>query len=112
MNVVLHFSGERGEQDHAVSNVENLLADDSTAVESSALVANGDGVALLTTDSTDPERVEALAENGVSLLACRNSLDSRGVDESDLLDGIETVPTGVGELAKLQADGYAYVKIP
>ncbi|USZ66659.1 DsrE family protein [Halorussus salilacus] len=112
MNAVLHFSGDESQQAHAIANARNLLEDDSTAVESVVLVANGDGVALLTSDSTDPGSVESLAEAGVALRACANSLKSRDLSEADLLDGVERVPAGVGEVVKRQADGHAYVKVP
>ncbi|WP_158058349.1 DsrE family protein [Halorussus halophilus] len=112
MTVVLHFSGEKGQQNHAVSNVQNLLADETTDTDAVALVANGPGVSLLTSDSDQPKEVEQLAEKGVSLLACQNSLDAKGMTEDDLLSGAETVPAGVGELTKLQAEGYGYIKIP
>lgn len=112
MTVVLHFSGEQSQQNHAVSNVQNLLEDDTTDTDAVALVANGPGVSLLTSDSTKKQAVEKLATNGVSLLACQNSLDAKGMTEDDLLSGVETVPAGVGELTKLQADGYGYIKVP
>jgi intracellular sulfur oxidation DsrE/DsrF family protein len=112
MNAVLHFSGNENQQSHAVANAENLLADETTPIESVALVANGDGVLLLTTDSTRKKGVAALAKQGVSLLACENSLRAKGLTEDDLLEGVGTVPAGVGELVKRQDEGYAYIKVP
>jgi intracellular sulfur oxidation DsrE/DsrF family protein len=112
MNAVLHFSGSADQQNHAVANTENLLADETTPIESVALVANGAGVMLLTEDSTQPDAVEQLAEEGVALLACENSLRAKDLTEEDLLEGVETVPAGVGELVKKQDAGYAYIKIP
>ena len=35
------------------------------------------------------------------------------MDESDLVEGVETVPAGVGELTKLQAkENFAYIETP
>ena len=112
MNAVLHFSGDESQQNHAVANARNLLEDDSTEVEEVVVVATGDGVSLLTDDSAEPEAVASLAEDGVSFRACENSLDSRDLSDEDLLDGVERVPAGIGEVVERQADGSAYVKVP
>lgn len=86
------------------------LAGTGTAV---ALVANGVGVKLLTTDSTEAETVKSLAERGVAFKACHNSMNRLDYAKADLLPGVEVVPAGVGELTKLQArDGFAYIKTP
>lgn len=111
MNVVFHFSGDESQQEHAVANVRNLLADDSTTVEETVVVSNGDGVWLLTDNSSEQE-VASLVESGVSFRACLNSMSRRDIAEADLLEGVKTVPAGVGELVKRQDAGYAYVKVP
>ncbi|PCS01600.1 DsrE family protein [Lactococcus fujiensis] len=41
---------------------------------------------------------------------CNNSLEARSIRPADLQEGVETVPSGVVELALKQADGYAYIK--
>jgi intracellular sulfur oxidation DsrE/DsrF family protein len=46
----------------------------------------------------------------VSFTACENSLDGSEVTASDLFDGVETAPSGVGELTRLQDAGYGYVR--
>jgi intracellular sulfur oxidation DsrE/DsrF family protein len=112
MSTVFHFSGGEQEQGHAVANVANLLGDDSTTVEDVVLVANGAGIKLVTTDSTVADGVRSLVDRNVRFAACRNSMDAFDYADGDLLAGVETVPAGVGELTKLQADGYAYIKTP
>lgn len=114
MSTVFHFSSGPDEQNHAVANVSNLLTDDSTDVENVVLVANGRGIELLTTaESRHPEDVRDLIERGVAFRACENSMSALGVEADDLIEGVETVPAGVGELTKLQArDGYAYIETP
>lgn len=37
-------------------------------------------------------------------------MESRDIEETELLAGVETAPAGVGELTRLQDAGYAYVK--
>src|SRR6056297_2329991 len=112
MSTVFHFSGGEQEQGHAVANVANLLGDDSTTVDDVVLVANGAGIKLVTTDSTVADGVRSLVDRDVRFAACRNSMDAFDYADGDLLAGVETVPAGVGELTKLQADGYAYIKTP
>lgn len=114
MSTVFHFASGTDEQVHALANVSNLLNDDSTPVEEVVLVANGKGIKLLTeSDSQSPEHVRELVEAGVSFRACRNSMAALDVEESELIEGVETVPAGVGELTKLQArDDYAYIETP
>ncbi len=113
MSTVFHYSSGEEEQGHAVANVANLLNDDSTNTETVALVANGNGVKLLTTDSTVADKVNSLVKKGVKFKACSNSMKKLDYAKKDLLSGVEVVPAGVGELTKLQAKkGYAYIKTP
>jgi len=109
MQTVFHHA--RGEQAEAIlANVANLLGDDSVDVEDAALVANADGVYTLTADSEHAETVQDRLDDGVRFVACANSMGTRDVDESALIEGVETAPAGVGELTRLQDAGYAYVK--
>ncbi|MBN2646588.1 MAG: DsrE family protein [Thiotrichales bacterium] len=48
---------------------------------------------------------------GVKLAVCANTLKDFGLSEADLYPGVETVPSGVVHLAKLQKEGSAYLKI-
>ena len=47
---------------------------------------------------------------GVHFIACRNSLVGNKIDEKLLPNFVEVVPSGVTELIKKQAEGYAYIK--
>ena len=97
-------------------NAQNLLDDESVSStdDDVAVVANGAGVRMFVeATASNRETVEDLRERGVSLLACRNSLRGMGAtDDDDLLPGVEGVPTGIGALARLQDEGYGYVKAP
>lgn len=110
---VFHFSGMPDEQGHAVANVRNLLGDETVETADIALVTNGPGIQLLTDGGTNyRDAAPELAAQGVSLLVCSNSMDALGVEESDLLPSAESVPSGVGTLSRLQAEGYGYIKTP
>lgn len=110
MKAVFHLSTADPERlRQAVGNVDNLLADDTIDLDAIALVANSGGLDLLVEGSPVPDMVRSLPERGVALKACGNTLDGR--DSADeLLPGVNVVPSAMGELVRLQADGYAYIK--
>jgi len=90
-------------------NVRNLLDDlgGSVAIE---VVANSEGVKafLLTGQYTD--LIRELAEQGVRFTVCANSLRALGFTRDDLPRAIGTVPSGIGEIVRRQAEGYAYIR--
>ncbi len=58
-------------------------------------------------------RIDGLKEQGIGFSVCANTLKGKKIDyEQDLYDVSkgDIVPSGVAELAKLQAMGYAYIK--
>lgn len=57
-------------------------------------------------------RISGLKDQGVAFNVCANTLKGRKVDTADLYDFSEAdvVPSGVAELAHLQAQGYTYIK--
>lgn len=94
----------------ALTNIENLLSDLSDNVEVE-LVANAEGIqALLKVGNPLVPRLEGLATKGVRLVACANALRAAGVDKDALLAQVEVVPSGVGELVRKQAEGWAYIR--
>jgi len=114
MSTVFHFSAGTDEQKHAIANVSNLLGDGSVNLGDVALVANGAGIKLVSTaESKHVADLQGLLAKGVSVYACENSMAAFGLSRSDLVSGVQPVPSGVGQLTKLQAgQGYAYVKTP
>jgi len=58
-------------------------------------------------------KIAGLKDQGVKFNICANTLKGKKVDlENDLYDATQAdvVPSGVAELAKLQAQGYTYIK--
>lgn len=56
--------------------------------------------------------ISKLAENKqVQFRACAIAMKKHNLDESQLVDGVQTVPDGIYEIVKKQAAGYAYIKI-
>ena len=113
---VLHLSsGETTAQHHALHNAKNLLDDDTVPVKELIFVANGKGVTLYTPSTEDNEfydLVTSLQERGVTFRACGNAMEMLGLTEDDLIDGVEPVPSAVGELARLQELEFGYMKTP
>jgi len=113
MKVVFHLSSDDVDDwQRAVGNVRNLLADDTVDVDDVVLLVNGDAIWAFEAGSLISTEVRALGETPVRCLGCRNSARSRDIPESDFLANVDLVPSGVGQLARLQEAGYAYIKVP
>ena len=81
------------------------------------VVTHGAGIDLLLSDAKDDKgrefsgQVSALASRGVEFHVCKNTLESRKIDEDRLLMEAKIVPSGVAEVARLQAkEGFVYLK--
>jgi intracellular sulfur oxidation DsrE/DsrF family protein len=108
---VFHLiEGGSDEQDVALTLAENLAQDDTIDMDDIAVLAQAEGIDPVTADGEHSDRVESLVNDGVSVKACSNTLDMFDLSEADLVDGVETVSSGVGELTRLQNDGYAYIR--
>ncbi len=95
----------------ALSNIENVLADLGEGVVSVELVVNGAGVKLFVTETCPvPNRIRRLVERGVVFAICENSLAAQNLGRDFLLDTVEYVTSGVGELVKKQTEGWVYIK--
>lgn len=93
----------------ALRNVRNLLDDLAGEVEV-VLVANGDSVGALAPASPHAGLVRELLSRGVRVSACARALRNHGLDPADLVAGVVTVPGGVTEVVRLEADGFAYLR--
>lgn len=96
MRVVLH-APTAGALARARSNLRNLLA--ASPAAEVRIVANADAVPAAI-DAPDPDTDRFLR-------LCANTLAARGLAAPD---GVATVPAAVQELARLQADGWAYIR--
>ena len=75
------------------------------------LLANGPAVKFFKKDSVYASEIERLQRSlHLSLVLCRHALEGNAVTESELIPGCRIVPAGIVELARLQAEGFAYVK--
>lgn len=111
MQTVIHLvSGDGAEQDTSLTVARNLLDDESGSIDDVAVVVQAAGMEAIQTGQGSEEQVRALLDDGVSFKACSNTLETMGLDESDLVEGVETVPEGAVEVTRLETDGYAYLR--
>jgi hypothetical protein len=82
-----------------------------------AVVTYGPGIDFLLHDAEDRHgnpydpAVLSLIERGVAFRICGVTLAERDIARERVLDGVEVVPSGVAEIARLQTiEGYAYLK--
>ncbi|WP_435102575.1 DsrE family protein [Halarchaeum sp. P4] len=110
MQAVFHHSNDENTlQTRVVNNIANLLNDETIDLDDVVLVTNSGGLQLVLEDSPERERVVELLERGVTVKQCQNTIEGTDVTAADLIDGVELVPSGVGELTRLQNEGYAYL---
>lgn len=112
--VVYHIN-DSAEATAAMRNIKNHLSADPTA--KIVVVTHSKGIDFLLDGATDKKGnpynipVEELQAKGVDFRVCNNTLVSRHIDPKTVLPGAHIVPSGVAELAKLQAkEGFVYIK--
>jgi uncharacterized protein len=99
----------------AMNNVNNHLQADAQA--KIVVVALATGVRAFTFGAQDAggrpfaEWVDGLTARGVEFRICRNSMNAFRLADKDLIDNVQIVPSGVAEIARLQArEGFVYIR--
>jgi intracellular sulfur oxidation DsrE/DsrF family protein len=126
--VVYHINYDNPKQQAgALRNIQNHINAVGAENLDVKVVMHGNGLSLVTTpdalertklkhaNANDDmqTRIIGLKNQGVAFNVCANTLKGKQIDrENDLFDISETdiVPSGVAELAHLQAQGYTYIK--
>lgn len=114
LKVVYHINHSENAS-AALNNIRNHLA--AAPKAKIVVVTHGGGVDFLLEGAKNPTGnpydvpVQELADRGVEFRVCKNTLDGRKIDKSKLLPEARIVPSGVAEIARLQAEeGYVYLK--
>lgn len=115
VKVVYQMSEGLEQAARAMGNLRNhLRADPGARI---VVVAHGDGIRFLLRDAADRNgkpfdvQVAALAEQGVEFRVCHNTLTAHDIAPGRLLPQAKLVPSGVAEIARLQArEGYVYLR--
>lgn len=127
--VVYHVNyDDPADQAGALRNIQNHI--DAVGADKLDLqvVLHGDGLALLLDPASLPSlpkfrranatagvraTIDALKRQGVSFKVCASTIKARGLSaERDLydVDEADLVPSGIAEIARLQGEGYTYIK--
>lgn len=99
----------------AMRNMKNQL--NASPKDQIVVVTHSKGIDFLLQDATDKNgnpynvMIEELQGKKVDFRVCNNTLKSRKIDAATVVKGASIVPSGVAEVAKLQArEGYTYIK--
>ncbi len=115
--VVYHINyGDETLLNAALGNAKNHIAAVGKDKIDMKIVMHGNGVDLLKIANNNldmQQKVINLKKDGVDFEVCKNTLTGKKINyKNDLFDVSEKdiVPSGVAEVANLQAKGYAYIK--
>ena len=114
--VVVHINDGTDKAPVVLNNVKNLLnampADTKVVV-----VGHGKGIDFMLDGAKDAKgnpfdaTMQTLKGRGVEFRACANTFKSRNLDPKTLSPEAVMIPSGVAEIAKLQAkEGFVYLK--
>ncbi|GAA4021791.1 DsrE family protein [Actimicrobium antarcticum] len=115
IKVVYQLSDGLDQASRALGNIRNHLraAPDTRIV----VVGLGDGIKFLLKDATERNgnpfepAVMALAKQGVEFRVCANTLSAHDVSPERVIASARLVPSGVAEIARLQArEGFVYLR--
>lgn len=115
IKVVYHLSEGIPQASRAIGNIRNHLNADPTV--KIVVVTHGLGIDFLLDGATNQMdqpfagSVSDLASKGVEFRVCNNTLVTRKIPADKLLLETKVVPSGVAEVAKLQAaQGFVYLR--
>ncbi len=115
IKVVYHLADGIDQASRAMANIRNhLRAEPETNI---VVVANGDGIRFLLAGAKERSgkpfdaAVAALAAQGVEFRVCSNTLIAHDIPATQLAPNTKLVPSGVAEVARLQArEGFVYLR--
>ncbi|MBS0338801.1 MAG: DsrE family protein [Proteobacteria bacterium] len=115
VKVVYHLNQGLEQATAALRNIRNHLSADPKA--KIVVVAHAAGIDFLLEGARDRNGnpydalVQEFADKGVAFRVCNFTLVTRNIDKSRVIPEASIVPSGVAEVARLQAqEGYAYIR--
>lgn len=115
VKAVYHINTDVNTVSAILNNIRNHMNADPKA--KIVVVTHGPGINFLLQDAKDAKgnefsgTVSDLAGKGIEFRVCNNTLKSRDINPDRLLMETKIVPSGVAEVARLQAqEGYVYLK--
>jgi len=92
----------------ALNNAKNVQKDLKGAVIE--IVAYGPGIGMLKADSEVASRISEMADSGIKVVACENTMRGQKLTKADMNAKVGFVPSGVVELMERQMEGYSYIR--
>jgi len=110
--VIFHLDEEPIEKvTFVLNNILNLLADLGSQNVDVELLVNGPAVkAFKAGESPISEHLSKVQDQSVAIALCNNALNLFDLKPEGMLHGVIVVPSGVGELVRKQAEGWAYIR--
>lgn len=115
--VVYHLNSDsQSHHSSALQNIQNHINAIGEQNLDLRVVVHGPGVSLLRyadIDAVLQDKLSSLKKQGIRFYVCQNTLKSEKINYAQDLFEVATeniVPSGVAEIARLQAQGYSYVK--
>ena len=115
VKTVYHMSEGIPQASRGLNNIKNHLAADPSA--KIVVVTHGLGIDFLIAGAANQMEqpfagaISDLANRGVEFRVCNNTLVSRKIDATKLAMEAKVVPSGVAEVANLQArEGFVYLR--
>lgn len=113
--VVYHLNEGLAQAARAMGNIRNHLAADPNA--KITVVTHGPGIDFLLDGAMTPSgqpfagTIGDLASKGVKFAVCNNTLETRKITKEKVVMEASVVPSGVAEVANLQAkSGFVYIR--
>lgn len=115
VKVVYHLMEGAAQSTRAMNNIRNHLDADPGA--KIVVVTHGAGIDFLLEGAQDTQgrpfasAIGALANRGVQFRVCNNTLTTRNIAKDKVVLEATVVPSGVAEVARLQArEGFVYLR--
>jgi|MTBAKSStandDraft_1061840.scaffolds.fasta_scaffold03060_10 intracellular sulfur oxidation DsrE/DsrF family protein len=110
--VIFHVSEENIDKvTFALNNILNLLNDLGSENIDIELLVNGPAVKAFKSEGNEiSELIRQVLEKPVDLALCNNAMKKFNLSLEDMLNEARVVPSGVGELVRKQAEGWAYIR--
>jgi intracellular sulfur oxidation DsrE/DsrF family protein len=75
------------------------------------MYGKGLGLAVKGKSFVSDEVVRLAANKNVAFRVCKVAMQNQGIDESQLLPGVQTVPDGIYEIISKQRENWGYIKV-
>ncbi len=115
VKVVYHLNEGIAQAARALPNIRNHLTADPTV--KIVVVTHGPGIDFLLDGAVSPKGqpfsgdIADLVARGVEFRVCNNTLQNRNISKDKVAMEAQIVPSGVAEVARLQAkDGFVYLR--